>query len=126
MIPQTESEAGLLAYEQTLAFAALRRKRLPLVYVLFPILLALMGAVAWTAGVFPLAGVCWASAILFTLFAAWNWRRLRALDLRNRALLTRLHAQYGDNLPWLEVERQQRELQKIEAELSAKKCSGGL
>ena len=36
MIPQAESDAGLLAYEQVQAFASLRRKKLPLIY-LFPL-----------------------------------------------------------------------------------------
>jgi hypothetical protein len=116
MITDAERESGLLAYEQTLAFAALRRKRLPLIYVLFPIVLILVGAGSWMAGSLLLAAVCWASAIFFAIFAAWNWRRLHALDVRNRTLLARLHAQYGDDLPWLEVERQQREIRKIEAE----------
>ena len=116
MIPQEESEAGLLAYEQTLAFAALRRKRLPWVYALFPVVLVAAGGAAQAGGFLYLALLCWASALFFTIFAVWNWRRLQTLDLRNRALLARLHAQYGDDLPWLEVERQQAALAKLQAE----------
>ena len=43
MISQMETDAGLLAYEQVLAFAAVKRKRLPLIYVLFPIVLVIAG-----------------------------------------------------------------------------------
>jgi Flp pilus assembly protein TadB len=116
MITQEESDAGLRAYEQTLAFASLRRKRLPLIYVVFPILLAIMG-VAAGLGAAPVWGVvCVLCAVLFSIFAVWNWRRLRALDGRNRALLAELHTKYGDDLPWLQVERQLAEIRKIQAE----------
>jgi hypothetical protein len=116
MIPPAESEAGLQAYEQVQAFAALRRKKLPWVYALFPVLLAIMGGTAFAAGAALLGWGCLAAAALFALYAAWNWRRLLALDVTNRALLARLQAQYGDNLPWLEVERQLAQLREIEAE----------
>jgi hypothetical protein len=119
MIPQAESDAGLLAYEQTLAFAALRRKRLPWIYALFTLALAAAGGAALAGHVLILTLVCWGCALFFALFAIWNWRRLQALDVRNRALLTELHAKYGDDLPWLEVERQMAELEKLKVEISA-------
>jgi hypothetical protein len=116
MISAAESDAGLKAYEQTLAFAALRRKKLPWVYGLFPVLLAIMGALVLTSG-FRLAGsACFITAVLFAIYSAWNWSRLRKLDAANRALLARLQAQYGDELPWLEVERQMTQIRQIEAE----------
>ena len=46
MIPQSESDAGLLAYEQVLAFESLRRKRLPLFYVVFPLIFVVLGVAA--------------------------------------------------------------------------------
>ena len=58
MIPPAESEAGLQAYEQVQAFAALRRKKLPWVYALFPVLLAIMGATAFAAGAALLGWGC--------------------------------------------------------------------
>jgi len=124
MIGDEEREAGLLAYEQTLAFAALRRKKLPWVYVLSPIVLAAAGGAALMGGFLSLAATCWASAVLFAIFAAWNWRRLRALDGRNRALLARLQAQYGDDLPWLQVERHLAALEKLKAEVAAENSGG--
>jgi hypothetical protein len=116
MIPQSECDAGLLAYEQVLAFASLRRKKLPVVYVLFPILLAIMGVAAGLSAAPVLGALCIICAVLFSIFAVWNWRRLRALDARNRALLAELHAKHGDDLPWLEVERQQAEIRRIQSE----------
>ncbi len=116
MITQEETEAGLRAYEQTLAFAALRRKRLPLIYVLFPVLLIIAGIGSFYGRVADLGVICFLSALFFAIFAIWNWRRLRALDVHNRALLDGLHAKYGDDLPWLQVERQLAEIRKIQAE----------
>ena len=101
MISEAEREEGLLAYEQVLAFAALRRKRLPWVYALFTLLLALAGA-AFLLTRYFFVGAGWlAVALAFAVFSVWNWRRLQALDGRNRALLERLRAQYGEDLPWL-------------------------
>jgi hypothetical protein len=119
MITQEETDAGLRAYEQTLAFASLRRKRLPLVYVLFPILLTVAGISSCYGGVWNLGVICILSAVLFSIFAVWNWRRLRALDVRNRELLADLRAKYGDDLPWLQVERQLAAIEAFKAELAA-------
>jgi hypothetical protein len=63
-----------------------------------------------------MGAACLVVALLFALYAGWNWRRLLALDEANRALLARLQGQYGDDLPWLEVERQMAEIRRIEAE----------
>jgi hypothetical protein len=116
MIPAAESDAGLKAYEQVQAFAALRRRKLPWIYALFPVLLVFLGAVALTKGLRLAGSVCFVTALLFAVYSAWNWSRLRKLDAANRALLARLQAQYGDDLPWLEVERQMAQIRQIEAE----------
>jgi hypothetical protein len=116
MITQEETEAGLRAYEQALAFASLCRKRLPVVYVLFSLLLTIAGIGSCYGGVVDLGVLGFLSAGFFSIFAVWNWRRLRALDVSNRALLADLHAKYGDDLPWLQVERQLAEIRKIQAE----------
>lgn len=117
MIGEAEREEGLRAYEQVQAFAALRRKKLPVIYVLFTLVLAAAGLASVMGGVMVPGTVCFGSAILFAIFAVWNWRRLGALDVRNRVLLARLHARHGDDLPWLEVERHLAELEKLKAEL---------
>jgi hypothetical protein len=115
MITPAESDAGLTAYEQVLAFAAVRRRRLPLIYVLFPIVLVIAGVVSCVDGAGNLGAVCFFSAVLFAFLALGNWRRLQARDVQNRALLAELQAKYGENLPWLEVERQMAEIEKIQS-----------
>ena len=119
MIPQAESEAGLVAYEQVLAFAALRRRKLPVIYVLFPMIFVVMAVAAGIQGMWNAAIACLAAALFSALMEGWNWKRLTQRDAANRALLADLHAKYGDNLPWLEVERQQAAIEQIKAELSA-------
>jgi hypothetical protein len=119
MITQEETDAGLLAYEQTLAFASLRRKRLPLVYVLFAIVLVVAGVATLLNGVENLDIICFLSAGMFAFIAIGNWRGLKERDVRNRALLADLRAKYGEDLPWLQVERQQAEIAKLKAEMAA-------
>jgi len=118
MIPPAEIDTGMLAYEQVQAFASLRRKKLAVIYVLFPLVFVVMAVAAFVDAMPIAALVCLASAIFSALFTIWNWRRLRALDVRNRALLARLQAQYGDELPWLQVERQLAEIEKIRVEVA--------
>jgi len=116
MITPEEIDTGLRAYEQVQAFASLRRKRLPVIYGGFTVLLLAMGIVAALQASPILTSVCVGGAIGFAIFAPWNWRRLRALDVLNRALLANLRVKHGDNLPWLEVERQQAAIREIQAE----------
>jgi hypothetical protein len=119
MISQAESDAGLLAYEQVQAFAALRRKQVVVAYICLPALLALAGAAGMLAGWPAVGALVVAAAIGCAMFAAWNWRRLRELDAKNRNLLAQLEAKYGEELPWLQVERQLAEIRRIEAEQGA-------
>jgi len=119
MISQMETDAGLLAYEQVLAFAAVKRKRLPLIYVLFPIVLVIAGVVSFVEDVWNLGVTCFFSAGLFAFIAVMTWRRLQERDAHNRTLLAELQAKYGDDLPWLQVERQMAEIEKLKAEMAA-------
>jgi hypothetical protein len=116
MIPDAESDAGTLAYEQVQAFAALRRRRIGLLYILLPVVPAVLGVAAWWCGVKSLGLVGLGGALASALFEAWNWRRLLAQDQRNRALLARLQTQYGDDLVWLQVDRQLAEIRRIQEE----------
>jgi len=116
MIPDAENDAGTLAYEQVQAFAALRRRRLGLIYALLPAVPAILGVAAWWCGVKSLGLVGLGGALAAALFEVWNWRRLLAQDARNRALLARLQAQYGDDLVWLQVDRQLAEIRRIQEE----------
>jgi hypothetical protein len=55
---------------------------------------------------------------MFAFIAIGNWRWLKARDVRNRALLADLQAKYGDDLPWLQVERQLAEIEKLKTEMA--------
>jgi hypothetical protein len=111
-------EQGLHAYEQARAFEQLRRRRVPLIYALVPLLFILFGLLAEKLNRGPLAEDCFASAALIGICAWWNWQRLRALYARNLALLANLESQHGESLPWLEVERHFAALDKLNAELA--------
>jgi hypothetical protein len=118
-------EQGLRAYEQARAFEQLRRRRVPLLYAIFPLVFVSFGCVAAALAHPLLAATCAGGAVLSTLFAWWNWRRLRALYARNLALLASLEAQYGPDVPWLEVERHLEALAQLRADLAREKQAGG-
>jgi hypothetical protein len=120
MTPEVR-EQGLRAYEQARAFEQLRRRRVPLLYTLVPLLFFFFGLAAWQWNRELLAEDCFASAALIGICAWWNWQRLRALYARNLALLADLESQHGENVPWLEVERHLAELEKLNAELAMEK-----
>jgi hypothetical protein len=111
-------EEGLRAYEQAGAFERLRRRNaLVFFYSLSPLGLLLLGWVVGDLGHAALAYACLAGAILSALVTVWNWRRLAARHARNLALLDRLEKKYGDDLPWLEVERHMAALERVVSEL---------
>jgi hypothetical protein len=116
MITPEETEAGLAAYEQVQAFGALRRRNMGTIYAIFPIVLLVAGAAIAAAGWPGFGALTAASAIGFALFAWWNWKRLHELDVRNRRLLAQFKVKYGEELPWLQVERQLAEIRRIQAE----------
>jgi hypothetical protein len=116
MISSSELETGQAAYDRIAAFAGLRRRRMELIYALFPVLLVLAGSIAWVHSQKTIAVICAASAVADAIFAGWNWRRLRLDDKRNRALLARMQVQHGDTLPWLQAERHMAEIRRIQAE----------
>jgi hypothetical protein len=108
-------EEGLRAYEQAGAFERLRRRHaLVFFYSLSPLGLLVLGWVVGDLGHAALAYACLAGAILSALVMGWNWRRLAA---RHLALLDRLEKKYGDDLPWLEVERHMAALERVVSDL---------
>jgi hypothetical protein len=113
---QVES-AGLRAYEQALAFEALKQRRMPLLYAALTGLIALCGVPLWSLDHAAMALGLELLAILFALGAAVHWRRLRVQHTTNLRLLAQLEAQYGEELPWLRVERHLAALEKLRAEL---------
>ncbi len=123
MKPSPEiAEQGLRAYEQAGAFQRLRRRHgLVFFYALSPLVLLLLGWVAGDLHRAALAYACLAGAILSALLTVWNWQRLAARHDRNLALLASLKREYGDDLPWLEVERHLAALEKLVSDLEVEK-----
>ena len=122
-IPAEMEARGLLAYEQARAFEALRG-RLPLIYIGLTLLFAVLVEPMVQIYHGPLAILCVAAAIVFPILIYRNWRRLQARHDENVRLLTELEAQYGEDLPWLQVERHLAALDQLQRELAQEKANG--
>jgi hypothetical protein len=118
--PEMESD-GLRAYEEARAFESLRRKRLPLVYTGLTLLLLLAGSVMWEVGHPDIAGIGLVTALLFAVLARFTWQNLRIRYARNLNLLAELEGRYGEQVPWLQVERHLAALNQLQADLAKEK-----
>ena len=124
-LPPGVEESGLVAYEQARAFEAVQRRNLPLIYVALTLLLIMAGGVMLKVRSPIIATLCFAGAVGFPWLAWLNWQRLKARHAMNLHLLADLENRYGDQLPWLQVERHLAALGKLEAELAAEGSAGG-
>jgi hypothetical protein len=117
--PTPEIEAqGLKAYEQARAFERIRAWRLPVTFTVPPIILVLVGAMAWHQGYLWLCAVS-LSLALFAAVRLWlQWKRLLRLYGENLALLARLESTYGDALPWVQVEQHFAALEELKREIA--------
>jgi len=105
MTPTPEVEAkGFEAYEQARAFERLRSWRLPLMYTAFAVAPALSGVVMAYMGHTTLAGINVFAALVLGGMGLFQWRQLQARHAENLRLLAELKAEYGDQLPWVQVE----------------------
>ena len=119
MKPTAEVEArGLKAYEQARAFERLRTWRLPLTFAVFALIPALTGGLMWATGHSTLAWLNFIAAILLAWLGRFQWKQLQARYARNLRLLAELKAEYGDELPWIQVENHFAELEKLKRELA--------
>jgi hypothetical protein len=116
LTPQDET-AGMLAYEQAQAFASVRSHgRLLAAHLGFLLaLIALCGA-AWRWGNGEIFLFCVMGSLLFMGAALEHRRRLVARHARNLQLLAELEARYGEDLPWLRVERHLAAMAALETE----------
>jgi hypothetical protein len=57
-------------------------------------------------------------ALVFSLGLWGNWIRLRARYAENLRLLTELEDTYGDQLPWVQMERHFAALDELKRELA--------
>ena len=119
MKSNAETEAkGLKAYEQARAFERVRSWRLPLAYAIFPVLVVISGILSFETGHTPLAVLQFVLALVFSLGLWGNWIRLRARYAENLRLLTELEDTYGDQLPWVQMERHFAALDELKRELA--------
>jgi hypothetical protein len=115
--PEIETK-GLKAYEQARAFENIRSWRLPLSYFIFALIPVLNGIGLWRAGHTLMSELNFLCAFVFVVASWFHWRRLRARYAENLALLRELERDYGDQLPWVQVEKHFAELDRIKQELA--------
>jgi len=106
------------AYEQARAFERLRSWRLPLTFIVFAVVPVMSGAWMWALGQMTLAWLNFAAAILLAWLGRFQWKQLVARHARNLRLLVELKAEYGEQLPWVQVENHFAELEKLKRELA--------
>jgi len=116
-VPQKIEADGLRAYERVCAFEQLRRRRLPVIYCLFPLLFVVCGFGSLMGNRPELAVVCLVTAILFSVVAWLNWRRLSQRYAKNLEILAELESTYGDELPWIKVENHFAALEQLKRNL---------
>jgi ABC-type bacteriocin/lantibiotic exporter with double-glycine peptidase domain len=120
-LPPDLEAKGLLAYEQAGAFESLQRRQLPLISTGLTLLMLLCGLVLLKLHEALLAGVTLGGAVLFPILAWRKWQRLRVQHAENLRLLAELQAQYGDLLPWIQVEKHFAALEQLQRELAEEK-----
>lgn len=118
LAPEDEAR-GMKAYEQARAFERLRSWRLPLSFAVFALIPALSGAWMWAIGHTLMAWFNFVAAILLAWMGRFQWKQLRARYARNLRLLAELKAEYGDQLPWIQVENHFAELEKLKREIAS-------
>jgi hypothetical protein len=110
----SEIEArGMKAYEQARAFERLRSWRLPLSYAVFALVPVLSGAAMWSIGHTTMAGFNFLAAVFLAWMGRSHWKTLRASYAENLRLLAELEKMYGDELPWVQVEKHFAELKVL-------------
>ena len=115
--PEIERE-GWLAYEQARAFENLRRKRVPEIYAgIFVVVIIATLITALTHPKSIMAAGGFGAAAIYAVVGWLKWSSLRMRHAHNLRRLAELEAQYGMNLPWLEVERHLAALAELRSEL---------
>ncbi len=124
LTPELETK-GLRAYEQVRAFEALERRGLPWIYAVFTIILVLMGGVMLRIHQ-PTLGVAFViCAGCFMLGSSLSWRRERRRYGENLVILAEMERTYGDQLPWVQVEKHFAELDQLKRDLEEERRREG-
>ena len=119
MKPSPEIEIkGLKAYEQAGAFERLRTWRLPLSYAVFVLIPVVNGVLLLKYEHVAMAWGNFICAVLFSCFGWWHWLRLKARYAKNLQLLAELEHLYGEQLPWVQVEKHFAALEELQRELA--------
>ncbi len=119
MKPSPEVEAkGLKAYEQAGAFERLRTWRLPLSYLIFVMIPLVNGIVLLKYQHVAMAWGNFGCALLFACIGWWHWIRLKARYAHNLNVLAEMERLYGEQLPWVQVEKHFAALEELERELA--------
>ena len=124
LTPETEAR-GMKAYEQVLAFERLRSWRLPVTFIVFPLLGFLAGALLWATHHAALAWLNFITAMILAWLARFQWKQLVARHARNLRLLAELKAEYGEQLPWVQVENHFAALEALKREMAQEKGDQG-
>lgn len=112
LTPEIEAK-GMRAYEQARAFERLRSWRLQLSYAVFALIPALGGGVLWVTDHKILAGLNFFAALFMAWLGRYQWKQLCARHANNLRLLADLKSEYGDALPWIQVENHFAELELL-------------
>lgn len=118
--PQIEAQ-GLRAYDQVCAFERLQGRRLPVIYCGITLLIVICGFALMIIDLPVWALICLVLAIFFSVMAWFNWRKLKRGYAKNLAFLAELESTYGDELPWLEVEKHLAALEQLKSNLEEEK-----
>ncbi len=74
----------------------------------------------------PLPGLLAFALTALLSIGAWkHWRELQARYERNRQRLAELEREYGEDLPWLQMERHMAALKELQRELEEERRQGG-
>jgi hypothetical protein len=112
-------EKGLKAYEQARAFERMSPFYLPLGYAVLVLIPVLSSVGLWSIGHVTMAVFCFGAAVLFALGAVIYGRRLKVRYAENVRLLADLKKEYGNQLPWVQVEAQMAMIEQLQREEKA-------
>ncbi|MCE0499610.1 MAG: hypothetical protein LV481_16850 [Methylacidiphilales bacterium] len=125
LTPQAESE-GLRAYEQVRAFERVRSWRLPLSYLVFSMIPMATGIGLLKMGHTTFGELHLLLALCFVAGSCFHWHGLLKRYTKNLQLLTEQQKLYGDQLPWVQVEKHFAALDQLKRDLAREKISAAL
>lgn len=125
MNPTPDTEArGMKAYEQAHAFERMRTWRLPVTFAIFPLVGFLSGILLWRTDHTTLAWINFVMATFLSWASHFQWKQLVTRHARNLRLLAQLKDEYGDQLPWVQMENHFAALEELKRELAEDRDAG--